>query len=359
MGDLGEAAVTADADVPAASTGRGDVVHEGGTLGPADGDRQRAARMERTAGRRIDRVRRLAADRVAPPPAHRKVRHGVEQHTGVGVARPREQSLGLADLDEAAEVHDADPVGHEADYCEVVGDHQIGEAEPVLQIAHEVENLGLDRHVEGRGRLVADDEIGVGGDRARNRDSLALAAGEFVRKLARVGSMKADELEQFADPGGDRTFSSGRGLPIADAKRANRLGDDAADPPARIERPERVLEDHLDAPPDRAPRGLVASPGEIDALDQHLPGSRLEQPDNHSRQGRFPRPGFPDKSECLAAEDREVHAVDGCQQSARLVTDEAREPGAGDVEDAPEAADRDDGIGAVQVRASAATAARS
>ena len=133
------------------------------------------------------------------------------------MARPREQRLGLADLDQPAEIHHPDAGRHEAHHREIVGDQEIGEAEPVLQITHQVEDLRLDRDVEGRGRLVADDEIGVGGDRARNRDPLALAAGEFVRKLAPVGRMEADEFEQFADPGDGRAFS-GAGAGVARAE---------------------------------------------------------------------------------------------------------------------------------------------
>ena len=72
----------------------GDVVDEGGALGPADRDRLRATGMERAAGRGVDRIRRLAADGRARPAAHCKVRHGVEQHAGIGVARAREQSDG-------------------------------------------------------------------------------------------------------------------------------------------------------------------------------------------------------------------------------------------------------------------------
>ena len=176
----------------------GDIVAERRPLGFADRDRLRAARMERAAGRRIDRVGRLAADRAARAPAHRKVGHGVEEHARVRVAGSCEERVGVADLDQSAEIHHPDPGRHEPHHRQIVGDQQIGEAEPLLQIAHEIENLRLDRDVERRGRLVADDQIGVRGDRARDRDPLALAAGEFVRKFSRVGGIEADELEQFA-----------------------------------------------------------------------------------------------------------------------------------------------------------------
>jgi hypothetical protein len=60
-----------------------------------------------------------------------------------------------------------------------------------------------------------------------------------MRKLAPVGRMEADEFEQFADPGDRRAFS---GAGVARAKRPDRLGDDVADPPARIERSVRERE---------------------------------------------------------------------------------------------------------------------
>ena len=41
---------------------------------------------------------------------------------------------------------------------QVVGDEQIGQAEPVLQVEQQVEDLRLHRDVERRDRLVGDDQ---------------------------------------------------------------------------------------------------------------------------------------------------------------------------------------------------------
>src|ERR1700733_2794701 len=71
----------------------GDIIAEGWPLGFADRDRLRAARMERAAGRRINRVGRLAGDRRARASAHRKVGHGVEEHARIGMAGPCEQRM--------------------------------------------------------------------------------------------------------------------------------------------------------------------------------------------------------------------------------------------------------------------------
>ena len=49
------------------------------------------------------------------------------------------------------------------------------------QLADQLQNLRLDRDVERGGRLVGDQELGRAGERHRDHDALALAAGELVR----------------------------------------------------------------------------------------------------------------------------------------------------------------------------------
>jgi hypothetical protein len=56
----------------------------------------------------------------------------------------------------------------------------------LLQVLQQVDDLRLDRDVERRDRLVADDELGLDGERAGDADALALAAGELVRAAAHV-----------------------------------------------------------------------------------------------------------------------------------------------------------------------------
>ena len=111
--------------------------------------------------------------------------------SGIGTAESSEIVYGCSgfvvelvrrrDLDDRAEIHDGDPVGDVPDDREVVRDEEIGELEVVLQRLEQVEDLRLDRHVERRDRLVGDDEVRVDGERARDADSLALAARELVR----------------------------------------------------------------------------------------------------------------------------------------------------------------------------------
>ena len=112
---------------------------------------------------------------------------------GVGHARTGEQLASFRDLDDAAEIHHADAARHVADHGEVVADEHVGQAELVLEVAHQVQDLRLHGDVERGGRLVADDELRVGGERASDRDALTLAAREFVRKFQPVVGMQADK----------------------------------------------------------------------------------------------------------------------------------------------------------------------
>ena len=62
------------------------------------------------------------------------------------------------------------------------------ETEIAPQVHEQVEHLRLDRDVERGDRLVADEEVGLHGERPGDGDALALAAGELVRKAARDSS---------------------------------------------------------------------------------------------------------------------------------------------------------------------------
>ena len=70
---------------------------------------------------------------------------------------------------------------------------------PLLQLHEQVDDLRLDRDVERRHRLVADEQARLERQRAGDADALALAAGELVRvALGHVGQ-QADHGDQLGD----------------------------------------------------------------------------------------------------------------------------------------------------------------
>ena len=139
------------------------------------------------------------ARRVSVRAAVVEVGDRAEQPLRVGVPRMVEQLVGARLLHLAARVHHHHPVGVLGDHAHVVGDEDDRGAERVLQLAHQVEDLGLDGHVERRGRLVGDEHLGIARQRHGDHDALAHAARELVRIGVRapLGLGNVDALQHL------------------------------------------------------------------------------------------------------------------------------------------------------------------
>ena len=144
-------------------------------------------------------------------------------------------------LDDLAGVHDRHAVAHLGDDAEVVGDQDDRRPGLVAQVAHQVEDLGLDRHVERGRRLVGDEQLGLAGEGHRDHHALRHAARQLVREglqaPLRVGD--ADHPEQL-----ERARLGDLALDVA--MDLQDLFDLLTDVPDRVERRGRLLEDHRD-----------------------------------------------------------------------------------------------------------------
>jgi hypothetical protein len=83
-----------------------------------------------------------------------------------------------------------------------------------------------------------------------------------------------------------------------------------ADADARVERAERILEDHLHAPA-HAAQLASAKRAQIDAVEHHAAGIRLDEPQHQAPGGGFSRAGLADQREGLAGLQLEAHVVGG------------------------------------------------
>ena len=117
--------------------------------------------------------------------------------------------------------------------------------ELALEVAQQVEDLRLDRHVERGDRLVGDDQLRLERERARDADALALAAGELVRVAVVVLRVEPDRVHQLLD----RALA----LALALVQPWMTNGSEMIVPTvrARVQRRVRVLEDHLHLAPQR------------------------------------------------------------------------------------------------------------
>ncbi len=252
---------------------------------------------------RVDRARHVAGQD-DPLPLRRRVRHRHrrQQRARIGMVRAGEQRAPVRQLDDLAEIHHRHAVRQVLDDGQVVADEQQRQAQLILQIDQQVDDLRLHRHVQRGDRLVADDQVGAGGQGAGDADALALAAGEFVRIAADRIARQLHLVHQQLDAFGQLAAAA------HDAEIDQRLGQDVAHLHARVQRGERVLEHHLHAPPQRP-----QLPGRqvVDALAVQIDfavGDRIE-PQDRLADGGLAAAGLAHQRQGFAAVDRERHAV--------------------------------------------------
>ena len=223
--------------------------------------------------------------------------------------RGEDRALGR-NFDDLAEVHHRHPVGHVLDDREIVADEQQREAQFLLDVLEQVDDLRLHRNVERGDGLVAHDEVGLGGERAGDADALALPAGELMRPAVDSVARQPHLVHQL----GNARVQVARGTRQAEI--ADRLGEDVAHAHARVQTRERILEHDLHAPAQRT-QGGGGEVVDAAAVEHHLTGRDVEQPQDRAPDRRLAAAALADERERLAARDREGDAVDRVDEGAR------------------------------------------
>ena len=123
-----------------AAVARGNFLKLGKLLG-ADTLRDRAARVETAAGRRIQRRRRIASENDALTgllDIGIGNRHGRQQRLRVRMVRLAVERLPVRDLDHLTQIHNGNAIGDVLHDGQVVGDKQIRRAKLVLELLEQV-----------------------------------------------------------------------------------------------------------------------------------------------------------------------------------------------------------------------------
>ncbi len=68
------------------------------------------------------------------------------------------------------------------------------------ELGEKIENAGLDRGVTRRDHLVTDQKLGLGSQRAGDRNALALAARELIGTAFSIAGVEFDLLQQRLRP---------------------------------------------------------------------------------------------------------------------------------------------------------------
>ena len=151
-----------------------------------------------------------------------------------------EELLRGGQLHHVAQVHDADAVADILHHAQVVGDEEVGQVLLLLQVGQQVEDLGLDGHVQSGHGLVAHHKGGVEGQAAGDADTLPLAAGELVGVTAEHIGVQAAVLHDLED-----IVPHGGVAPLEDAVGHQALTDDLTHRHTGVQGGVGVLEDEL------------------------------------------------------------------------------------------------------------------
>ena len=168
--------------------------------------------------------------------------HCGEQCLRIGVEGVCKQFIGFTELHHPAQVHDHDPVGNVAHHTQGVGDKQICQVIFLLHLLQQIDDLGLNGHIQGGNRFVADHHLGLEDERPGNANPLPLAAGEGVGIPAQE---RLVETYLFGDPvHGFLDLPRGHFCVVA-----QRFTDDVKHRHPGIQAGIGVLKDHLNIPP--------------------------------------------------------------------------------------------------------------
>ena len=103
--------------------------------------------------------------------------------------------LGRTRFDNLSGLHDRDAMRDMADHSHVMTNEEQRQATGALKIEQKIEHLRLNRNIERRDRLVAEQDLRLDNQSAGDGHALALAAGKLVRELLQGGDRQANRLE--------------------------------------------------------------------------------------------------------------------------------------------------------------------
>src|SRR5579875_19531 len=201
------------------------------------------ARSIRTTGRWVGQVGWLPLNRrQSASTAFVQARNRIEQADSIRMGRCLKNLLNGSRFYNMARVHHINMFASTRHDAQIVCDEHNRRAELFGEALHQLENLGLNSHVERGGWLVGNEQLRIAGQGDSDHHALAHAAAELVGIVlgAPPRIRNADEVEHF--------YGAFPGLVVVHvfAVPLDRLCNLIADGKDRIERGHRVLEDHGD-----------------------------------------------------------------------------------------------------------------
>ena len=254
---------------------------------------------------------------------HIEVGDGLQQSLQIRMPRPPEDLLGRPGLHDLAVVDHHHLIGHVGDDTEIMGNQQHAHVELLLQLFQQTQHLGLDGHVQRRGRFVGDQQRRAAYQGHRDHGTLA----QPTRQLERIHIEGAGRIRETHQP--QHFFAARAGFLLVHGKvDRQRFRDLVADGVQRRQGGHRLLEDHRH--PGAAHLSIIRAVGVEGSKISHRTGPADIQQDAAAgyrpdlrqnahdglRNNRLPRAGFADQRHNAAAPDPKADAFDDLMRNA-------------------------------------------
>ena len=187
-------------------------------------------------------------------------------------------------LHRPARIHHQHVISHLRHHTQVMGDQHDRRPELLLQIRQQIQDLRLHRHVQGRRRLVRDQQVRVVDERHRDHRPLPHPTRELMRIL-----IEPPRRLRNTHPA-QHVHRPAAGLASAGLRMMHpvRLSDLPTHRVVGVQRRQRILEDHRHVPAPQPPHLLLTQPHQLTPTHRDLPrdGRPLRVVQTEDRQRR-------------------------------------------------------------------------
>jgi hypothetical protein len=122
--------------------------------------------------------------------------NGRQQSLSVRMLRIAKQGLGGGCLDNLTQIHHCDAMTDVTNHVQIVRNKDDTDAEPLTETFEQIYDLSLDGYIEGRNRLVGDQNLWFERQGARDADPLPLSAAKRMRQPILQTRREAYHLQQ-------------------------------------------------------------------------------------------------------------------------------------------------------------------